>query len=134
MRAFARKVRTTMSRIRGGETVKTDDGEALVSDTVADLQATLEKLTGLESTSSVSAGSEAGASALTSTDAAVEDSISPSRDAALLRRALDQASEVGKVQDTSKPYATPWRPRAYMSAFAFIPRYLEVSQPTKMEL
>lgn len=26
------------------------------------------------------------------------------------------------------PYATPWRPRDYMSAFAFIPRYLEVNQ------
>ena len=30
--------------------------------------------------------------------------------------------------DFSKPYATPWRPRDYMSAFAFIPRYLEVNQ------
>lgn len=29
--------------------------------------------------------------------------------------------------DESKPYATPWRPRRYMSAFAFIPRYLEVN-------
>ncbi|KAJ4270517.1 hypothetical protein NW762_002204 [Fusarium torreyae] len=29
--------------------------------------------------------------------------------------------------DNSKPYATPWRPRPYMSAFAFIPRYLEVN-------
>ena len=30
--------------------------------------------------------------------------------------------------DSSKPYATPWRPRDYMSAFTFIPRYLEVNQ------
>lgn len=30
--------------------------------------------------------------------------------------------------DPSKPYATPWQPREYMSAFAFIPRYLEVNQ------
>lgn len=29
--------------------------------------------------------------------------------------------------DDSKPYATPWMPRDYMSAFAFIPRYLEVN-------
>ncbi|KAK4945478.1 hypothetical protein LTR10_015374 [Elasticomyces elasticus] len=29
--------------------------------------------------------------------------------------------------DESKPYATPWMPRDFMSAFAFIPRYLEVS-------
>lgn len=30
--------------------------------------------------------------------------------------------------DPSKPYYTPWRPRDYMSAFTFIPRYLEVNQ------
>ena len=29
--------------------------------------------------------------------------------------------------DDSKPYATPWMPRDYMSAFAFIPRFLEVN-------
>jgi hypothetical protein len=29
--------------------------------------------------------------------------------------------------DESKPYATPWRPRPFMSAFAFVPRYLEVN-------
>lgn len=31
-------------------------------------------------------------------------------------------------RDPSKPYQTPWRPRDYMPAFAFIPRYLEVNQ------
>ena len=31
-------------------------------------------------------------------------------------------------KDASAPYATPWRPRDYMPAFAFIPRYLEVNQ------
>lgn len=30
--------------------------------------------------------------------------------------------------DPAKPYATPWSPRDFMSAFAFIPRYLEVNQ------
>ncbi|KAI1107581.1 hypothetical protein F4804DRAFT_329313 [Jackrogersella minutella] len=29
--------------------------------------------------------------------------------------------------DPSKPYRTPWRPRPYMSPFAFIPKYLEVN-------
>ncbi|KAI1779842.1 alpha-L RNA-binding motif-containing protein [Hypoxylon cercidicola] len=29
--------------------------------------------------------------------------------------------------DPSKPYKTPWRPRPYMSPFAFIPKYLEVN-------
>ncbi|OCK84196.1 alpha-L RNA-binding motif-containing protein [Lepidopterella palustris CBS 459.81] len=37
------------------------------------------------------------------------------------------ASDANPV-DPKKPYATPWRPRDYMSAFAFIPRYLEVNQ------
>ena len=43
-----------------------------------------------------------------------------------LRAALQEARE--NPVDASKPYATPWRPREWMSAFAFIPRYLEVHQ------
>lgn len=42
-----------------------------------------------------------------------------------LARMLKQESE--NPVDDSKPYATPWQPRRYMSAFAFIPRYLEVN-------
>jgi hypothetical protein len=41
-------------------------------------------------------------------------------------KALEKSTYLG--QDPAKPYATPWRPRPYMSAFAFIPRYLEVNQ------
>ncbi|KAF4587523.1 30S ribosomal subunit S4 [Ophiocordyceps camponoti-floridani] len=33
----------------------------------------------------------------------------------------------GKLVDGKEPYAMPWRPRPFMSAFAFIPRYLEVN-------
>lgn len=40
---------------------------------------------------------------------------------------LLQSEEENPI-DHTKPYATPWRPRPYMSAFAFIPRYLEVNQ------
>ncbi|RMZ87124.1 hypothetical protein DV736_g5656, partial [Chaetothyriales sp. CBS 134916] len=36
--------------------------------------------------------------------------------------------QVPNEKDLSKPYLTPWQPRAYLSAFAFIPRYLEVNQ------
>ena len=43
----------------------------------------------------------------------------------VLRKALKEARE--NPVDPSKPYSTPWRPRAFMSAFAFIPRYLEVN-------
>lgn len=45
-------------------------------------------------------------------------------DRALLRAAMIEAQE--NPFDPSKAYATPWRPRDFMSAFAFIPRYLEV--------
>ncbi|KAL9114452.1 MAG: hypothetical protein Q9227_001533 [Pyrenula ochraceoflavens] len=43
-----------------------------------------------------------------------------------LRSALDIVHN--NPVDLDKPYATPWAPRDYMSAFAFIPRYLEVNQ------
>ncbi|KAK4505475.1 hypothetical protein PRZ48_003438 [Zasmidium cellare] len=48
------------------------------------------------------------------------------KDAELLQAALVRAR--ANPIDTTKPYATPWTPRDYMSAFAFIPRYLEVNQ------
>ncbi|KAH8659293.1 hypothetical protein BGZ60DRAFT_414976 [Tricladium varicosporioides] len=43
-----------------------------------------------------------------------------------LREALLE-SRTNPFNET-KPYATPWSPRPYLSAFAFIPRYLEVNQ------
>jgi hypothetical protein len=42
-----------------------------------------------------------------------------------LQAAIQRARE--NPIDETKPYATPWRPRPYMSAFAFVPRYLEVN-------
>lgn len=49
-----------------------------------------------------------------------------SRDEMRKLSALLQSDEENPVDD-GKPYATPWRPRPYMSAFAFVPRYLEVN-------
>jgi hypothetical protein len=46
-------------------------------------------------------------------------------DTSILRKALQQLRD--NPIDSSKPYATPWRPRDYMSAFAFVPPYLEVN-------
>ncbi|KAF4988057.1 hypothetical protein FDECE_15198 [Fusarium decemcellulare] len=43
------------------------------------------------------------------------------------RLAVIMKNDAENPIDESKPYATPWRPRPYMSAFAFIPRYLEVN-------
>ncbi|MCJ1365814.1 mitochondrial 37S ribosomal protein nam9 [Acarospora aff. strigata] len=53
------------------------------------------------------------------------DQLSPD-DKRALKLALQAARE--NPIDVTKPYATPWRPRPFMSAFAFIPRYLEVNQ------
>lgn len=41
-------------------------------------------------------------------------------------RALMLADAQNPVDET-KPYATPWAPRPFMAAFAYIPRYLEVN-------
>lgn len=43
----------------------------------------------------------------------------------LIRKALQEIRE--NPIDPSKPYATPWRPRPFLPAFAFVPRYLEVN-------
>jgi len=59
-----------------------------------------------------------------SKDQAYEDISSEDREA--LFEAMRRAKE--NPIDESKPYATPWRPRPFMPAFAFIPRYLEVNQ------
>ncbi|PHH78592.1 hypothetical protein CDD80_6634 [Ophiocordyceps camponoti-rufipedis] len=42
-----------------------------------------------------------------------------------ITKLLEQLEE--KLVDGKEPYATPWRPRPFMPAFAFIPRYLEVN-------
>ena len=49
-------------------------------------------------------------------------------DADLQQLQLAFETSIDNPIDGSKPYATPWRPRDYMSAFTFIPRYLEVNQ------
>lgn len=49
-------------------------------------------------------------------------------DADIANLQLALQTSIDNPIDLSKPYATPWRPRDYMSAFTFIPRYLEVNQ------
>ncbi|KAI9824408.1 MAG: mitochondrial 37S ribosomal protein nam9 [Thelocarpon impressellum] len=101
LRAFQRTVRRAMGRASATET--------------ADLDA---ELTNLISNLSLSATTEAG-SVTGIPDLSQEDQRA-------MRAALREARD--NPVDASKPYATPWRPREYMSAFAFIPRFLEVNQ------
>jgi ribosomal protein S4 len=61
-----------------------------------------------------------------STSSTASKGLISKEDRLALREAMREARN--NPVDPSKPYATPWYPRPYMSAFAFIPRYLEVNQ------
>ncbi|KAI0394010.1 hypothetical protein F5Y17DRAFT_429586 [Xylariaceae sp. FL0594] len=52
-----------------------------------------------------------------------------SEDLGRLKRLMEEREESARDNpfEPWKPYLTPWRPREFMSAFAFIPRYLEVN-------
>lgn len=102
LRGFRQALRKMLSRARGISTSVTDDLEArlaVISDKLVKAPKQVK---------------EAPADELT---AEQEE---------LLQQALEKMRE--NPFDPSKPYLTPWRPRSFMSAFAFIPRYLEVNQ------
>lgn len=69
-----------------------------------------------------------------STDASPPEPLISEEDQARLRSAFEKLrletehTSAWNSRNAAAPYATPWRPRDYMSAFAFIPRYLEVNQ------
>jgi ribosomal protein S4 len=125
LRAFSKSVRKTLSKHGSSSSEDTD-----VSDTIEDLESSLKSITSripaetlapsptLDSTSASSNPQTA--------DPSKQDAYRARKDAELLHQALQRARE--NPVDAKKPYATPWRPRDYMSAFAFIPRYLEVNQ------
>lgn len=97
-----------------------DNPEATEADFAREKAA--EKESGSESSSD---GSKSNAT--TSADSTVIDLQSlTNSDMRALQRAMSLLRD--NPVDPDKPYATPWMPRPYMSAFAFIPRYLEVNQ------
>jgi ribosomal protein S4 len=69
-----------------------------------------------------------------SRDLSVAEPLISEEDQAKLRSAFEKLrleneyTSAWNRRDVNVPYAMPWRPRDYMSAFAFIPRYLEVNQ------
>lgn len=104
LRSFQREVRRAMSR-----------GKLTTTTNVNDLDAQMNEILSRLSPSPTTTPS---------TDTA-QPEVSPEEQKAL-KGALKELQE--NPIDPTKPYATPWRPRDYMSAFAFIPRYLEVNQ------
>jgi ribosomal protein S4 len=111
LREFTRSVRYAMGKVDRND--------------VQDLDSELETLV---SQLAISAAPPASASTVQTGDkgtAPVSQTLTEEERKAL-REVMREARE--NPIDPRKPYATPWRPRPYMSPFAFIPRYLEVNQ------
>jgi len=140
LRAFTQSLRKTMSKHRPGE-----EGAQSAAESVEDFEAALAEIMTKIPQDIVAreplpdaAAAAAQAEARTNTDSTAaitspnaqdptkQDKYRADKDAKLLAAALERAR--ANPVDRSKPYATPWIPRDYMSAFAFIPRYLEVNQ------
>ncbi|OQE26782.1 hypothetical protein PENSTE_c005G00725 [Penicillium steckii] len=143
LRGFQKAVRRVLSR-SGTSTILTDNLEAQFSELTLMLNAKrAEKKPAKQSKQQSNSEESDSAAAVTEETEVASDKLSEAFQAAaegadvdaselsdeefeILKRALTQMRD--NPIDHSKPYATPWRPRDYMSAFAFIPRYLEVNQ------
>lgn len=110
LRAFQRTIRKTLSRTTKSTTL-TDDLDAQLMELTSKLKITIPSRSEDQQT--------------TSDQPAPPPATLSADDRRALRAALIEARE--NPIDPTKTYATPWRPREFMSAFAFIPRYLEVN-------
>ena len=118
LRAFKQLIKRTLSRATES-TILTDSLEAQLLELTRSLNIRL------PSTASSSNPNSAFESPDTQDDTARKlPAALTAEDERMLREALAEARE--NPVDVRKPYATPWRPRDFMSVFAFIPRYLEV--------
>lgn len=124
IRAFAATVRRSMGNAR----------KTSVENLDAEIEELVAKLTLAEAKNAPA--EPAAAPAPTSSDPALNAQIASNmkeniqkvtrpEDKQLLIKALKEIRE--NPIDPSKPYATPWRPRPFLPAFAFVPRYLEVN-------
>ena len=133
LREFSRSIRKTMSKLRGIEEDKVEETIEGLETGLAEIltkipQDDLPKDIALDTAADAEQRDQATESQSSNPqmqDGRV-DNYHARKDAELLHAALERARE--NPVNASKPYATPWRPRDYMSAFAFIPRYLEVNQ------
>ncbi|KAI9831797.1 MAG: hypothetical protein M1819_004694 [Sarea resinae] len=123
LRAFQRTLKKTLSR-KTTTTSITDDLDAQFLELTSKLKISSPSTSSPPSETATST-EEQKQSPAAQTSEADRESLSPA-DLSALRAALKEARD--NPIDPSKPYATPWRPRPYMSAFAFIPPFLEVNQ------
>jgi len=121
LRAFQRTVKRTLSR---PDALTTPSLDRQLEDITARIRAAPSLPTASASPASPTLASDI--PTLSTPALQAEASTLSSNELRTLRNALQEARE--NPVDASKPYATPWRPRQWMSAFAFVPRYLEVHQ------
>ena len=134
LREFSRSVKKTLSKLRGIDEDKIEDtiegletGLAEILTKVPQDDLPRDEAAAMGTAQAAEQQDESTASSNPQMrDPNKIDPYAARRDAELLHSALQRARE--NPIDVSKPYATPWKPREYMSAFAFIPRYLEVNQ------
>lgn len=136
LREYSRTVRKTLSKLRGIEEDKVEDTIEGLETGLAEIltkipQDDLPKNEAAAATVAAQASSDTEAATTTSSNPQMQDpnrvdNVRVKADAERLHAALERARE--NPIDVTKPYATPWKPREFMSAFAFIPRYLEVNQ------
>lgn len=126
LRSFARQVKTVFNTLK-----KTDVDETEA--TLEGLETSLAEILTKVPQDSLPAGEKPAVEAVEGASSNPQmqevtktDAYRARKDAELLHAALERAR--ANPVDVSKPYATPWEPREFMSAFAFIPRYLEVNQ------
>jgi ribosomal protein S4 len=135
LRAFQKQVKSQLSR-RDSTTEISDDLEAQFEQLTNQLQRQPNYSPSDQQQAPPPAPPDQEESTRTTTTTTTEQTSEPSTQSTtppltpteltLLRDALTRLQH--NPPDASKPYATPWTPRPYMSAFAFIPAFLEVNQ------
>jgi ribosomal protein S4 len=120
LRAFTATVRNAIGQINRKSAQSLESTVSSLDDELSTLLSSLSVSKSSKQADATHKTSSDSASSLPPTESVSEE------DCETLREALIEARD--NPIDPAKPYATPWRPRPYMSAFAFIPRYLEVNQ------
>ncbi|EGP84146.1 unnamed protein product [Zymoseptoria tritici ST99CH_1A5] len=127
LRNFTRQVKTVFAKLRKTEESETEATLEGLETTLAEILTKVPQDSVPQSENPASTEvTDAAASSETPAQSIKENANRARKDAELLHAALERAR--ANPIDQSKPYATPWEPREFMSAFAFIPRYLEVNQ------
>jgi hypothetical protein len=137
LRKFLQEVKTTMDRTRKASDpskAEMDDVERELTALLSDLSLTPAQLRAEAKKAHIESKKQnqkpADASTITKTlrAGAAAASLGLLTDAQRGTLKWMMQREAENPHDPSKPYATPWKPREWMSPFAFIPRYLEVNQ------